>query len=321
MMRRRTDHHNGHHGHNEKWLSVVSVVSVVVMNGVVAAAAVTLPKPAGYVSDFASVLDAGTRTRLEQIVRDTERTTGTEIVVATVASLDGVPVEEYANRLFHAWGIGKKASDNGVLILVAPNERTMRIEVGYGLEPILPDGLAGEIVRTVFLPAFRRGEYGSGILTGTERIAEIVRRHEPATQSRRTPRPIAPLLFAIPFLAVFTALGAFAVGLGVRTRTFGAIVFGLLFGSVPAVFTILQYRVPPFWILPAVGAAAFAWGYRKGDATYWREMLRGAGNAAPDSSGWTMGTAGTTGSGSDGGSSGDSFGGGDSGGGGASGSW
>jgi uncharacterized protein len=327
MMLRRTGHHKGHHGHNEIWISVVSVVSVVVINGVLATAAVTLPKPAGYVSDFANILDAGTRTRLDQIVRDTERTTGTEIAVATVTSLDGVSVEEYANRLFHTWGIGKKGSDNGVLILVAPKERTMRIEVGYGLEPILPDGLAGEIVRTVFLPAFQRGDYPAGILAGTQRVADIVRRGEPAPASpRRTRgnerRGIPPLWFAIPFLSLFVLIGSFFGGVGLRTRTGGAIVFALLFCAVPLFFVIALRHVAAVWIVPTLGLVAFVLGFRRGGSDYWRQAIRGPMRAGDDSTAWTMGGM-VSGGGSDdsGSSSGGDFGGGDSGGGGASGSW
>ena len=92
-----------------------------------------------------------------------------------MASLEGMTVEEYANRLFAEWGIGQAADDNGVLLLVAPGDRAVRIEVGYGLEPILPDGLAGEIIRTEILPEFRAGNVPRGIGRGLNRISQIVR--------------------------------------------------------------------------------------------------------------------------------------------------
>lgn len=117
------------------------------------------PTATGYVTDAAHVLDAPAGNTLTTLADDLEQQTTAELAVVTVPSLDGMTVEEYANKLFQAWGIGKKGHDNGVLVLVAPGERKMRIEVGYGLEPVLPDGLAGEIIRTNFTPAFANGDY------------------------------------------------------------------------------------------------------------------------------------------------------------------
>ena len=134
-----------------------------------------LPKPTGHVNDFAGILDAPTRDALEQRLKDVEAKTSSEIAVATVKSLDGMSVEEYANRLFKEWGVGQAKTDNGVLILVAPNEREMRIEVGYGLEGVLPDGLAGEIRDEQFLPRFRDNDYAGG----------ITRRRQPHCRHRR----------------------------------------------------------------------------------------------------------------------------------------
>ena len=90
-------------------------------------------------------------------------------------------MEDYATDLFNTWGIGKKDRDNGVLILVAVQDRAMRIEVGYGLEGILPDGLAGAVIREAFLPRFRNDDYRTGLLEGTARVIDIVRRNETVT--------------------------------------------------------------------------------------------------------------------------------------------
>ena len=87
------------------------------------------------------------------------------MAVVTVPSLNGVPAEDYAVQLFKEWGIGQAKTDNGVLVLVAPNEREMRIEVGYGLEGILPDGLAGQIIRENFVPRFRDNDTTAGSAT------------------------------------------------------------------------------------------------------------------------------------------------------------
>ena len=127
----------------------------------VAVLGAALPRPQGYVNDFAGVIDGKTRAELTRLVREVETRTSAEIAVVTVKSLDGMTVEEYAVKLFADWGIGKKARNNGVLVLVAPTERRIRIEVGYGLEPILPDARTGRIIREACLPLFRKNQYAS----------------------------------------------------------------------------------------------------------------------------------------------------------------
>ena len=128
--------------------------------------AVKYPKPQGYISDFAGIIDPSTRDQLEQNLADYERSSTHQIAVVTVPSLEGDTVEDVAVRLFKEWGIGNKGKDNGVLLLVAPHEKRMRIEVGYGLEPVLPDGLAGQIIRENIAPHFKREDYSTGILNG-----------------------------------------------------------------------------------------------------------------------------------------------------------
>ena len=110
----------------------------------------TLPRPTSKVGDFAGVLTPTARAELESLLTTLEKDTTAEVVVATTASLGGMSVEEYGNRVFNEWRIGKAALDNGVLVLVAPTERQMRIEVGYGLEGVIPDALAGAIIRDDF---------------------------------------------------------------------------------------------------------------------------------------------------------------------------
>ena len=147
------------------------------------------PAPSGYVNDFASALDGSAEQYLEGFLATLERDTTAEVVVATVSSLEGMTVEEYANRLFAEWGIGQAADDNGVLLLVAPGERSVRIEVGYGLEPILPDGLAGEIIRTEILPEFRAGNIPRGIGRGLNRIAQDRPRRSAGGRESGVPEP------------------------------------------------------------------------------------------------------------------------------------
>ena len=105
----------------------------------------TALKPDGYVSDFSRVLDAGAKQELEKYCARVEAATGAQIALVTIPTLGGEPVEDVANAIFRKWGIGKKRKDEGILLLLVTRDRLSRLEVGYGLEPILPDGLAGSI--------------------------------------------------------------------------------------------------------------------------------------------------------------------------------
>ena len=288
--------------------------------------AAAFPSHQGYVNDFAALLDERSAADIERLLRETEQQTSAEIALVTVTSLDGMTIEEYANRLFKEWGIGKKAADNGVLVLVAPNDRSVRIEVGYGLESSLPDGLAGEIIRTHFVPQFRQGDYTRGISQGLERIVGIVRsdRASPTAAVQRPERDdgVPPAIFLIPFFSLFVALGAFAVGLGIRAKVFGSILFGGLFAGIPFLIALFTFSGLSLGVLTPLALAMMAMGYKRGDAPYWTRMLRGTSASGDDRSTWIMGTSDSPGSSGDGGGSSDSsFGGGSSGGGGASGSW
>jgi uncharacterized protein len=126
------------------------------------------------VHDFANLLSADQIDRLESLIDDVERKTTAEIAVVTVNSLDGMTVDEYGYELFNAWHIGQKDLNNGVLLVVAPNERRMRIEVGYGLEPLLTDSRCGEIRDNQLLPRFREGNFPAGIEAGTQAIADAL---------------------------------------------------------------------------------------------------------------------------------------------------
>lgn len=120
-------------------------------------------KPSGFVNDFAHILSNDQIATLENRLIGIEASTTVEISVVTIPSLGGETIESYANELFQEWGIGKKGKDNGLLLLIAPNEREMRIEVGYGLEPTITDGRASAIIRNTLVPAFRSENYYIGV--------------------------------------------------------------------------------------------------------------------------------------------------------------
>jgi uncharacterized protein len=130
------------------------------------------PPYRGHVNDFADVIDQPTEDRLEKYLLDFENRSGAQIAVATIQSLEGQPLEEYANNLYRAWGIGQRTGpnkDKGALLLVVIGDRKTRLEVGYGLEGDLPDGLAGEMIRRM-RPDLQQGQYGQAITNGTRTI-------------------------------------------------------------------------------------------------------------------------------------------------------
>ncbi|MDO8632273.1 MAG: TPM domain-containing protein, partial [Phycisphaerales bacterium] len=291
-----------------------------------------LPRPTGFVNDFASILDEAAEAYLETFLETVERETSAEIVVVTVESLEGMTIEEYANRLFAEWGIGKKQQDNGVLLLIAPTDRTVRIEVGYGLESILPDGLAGEIIRTEIIPEFKSGNFPRGVGRGLNRIAQVVRRDPTALASRAptsdTGNGFPTAIVMIPFFGSFIVLGGFAAGLGMRTKTYGPLIWGGMFAGIPLLMIAVFSSVLSLAGLAALALGALAMGHTKGRSRYWIDMLRKGTPGSVRDDGplvWEMGgTSGSsTGGSSDstGSSSSSDFGGGSSGGGGASGRW
>lgn len=128
-------------------------------------------KPAGFVNDFASLLKPETVSSLENTLQSFSDTTGNQIVVVTVATLGDESVETSSEKLFSEWGIGQEKEDNGLLLLVARDEREVRIEVGYGLEPVITDLESSRIIREIIVPAFQKGDYDTGI---TEAVSRIV---------------------------------------------------------------------------------------------------------------------------------------------------
>lgn len=138
-------------------------------------AALEIPAPRGYVNDFAGILSPSTRGQLERYLVDFERSDSTQIVVATLPSLEGGALEEVSLRIAEEWKIGQKGRDNGALLLIAKEERKMRIEVGYGLEGRLTDLLAGRIVDNEIRPRFKQGDFDGGVIAGVKAMTEAVR--------------------------------------------------------------------------------------------------------------------------------------------------
>ena len=138
------------------------------------ALAYTFPPLTGRVVDSANIIPPDVSGRITAKLASLESKSGIQLVVATVKSLDGDEIEPYANALFRAWGLGEKQKNNGVLLLVAPNERKVRIEVGYGLEGTLTDALSKVIITNAMAPRFKTGDYGGGIERGVDDIITVL---------------------------------------------------------------------------------------------------------------------------------------------------
>lgn len=142
----------------------------------IAGYAQNIPQPTSWVNDFANVIDESHKEKLNALIGELEQKTTAEIAVVTIGSIAPYDEKEYARLIFDNWKPGKKGKDNGVLVLLAIKERRWRIETGYGVEGILPDGLCGEIGRTYMVPYFKNGNYAEGLYQGVGAIANIIAR-------------------------------------------------------------------------------------------------------------------------------------------------
>jgi uncharacterized protein len=170
-------------------------------------------KPQGYVNDFAGVLSAPAKQKLTELCAEVDQKAKAQIAIVTVSSLEGEPVEQFSIDLATAWGIGPKQKDRGVLILLAPNDHKDRVEVGYGLEPILPDGKVGSFEREA-VPFLRQNDYSGAVLLITQRVAAVIAEDQkvtldtnsgvsaPEPESYNSPAPFGNLVEILIF-AVF----------------------------------------------------------------------------------------------------------------------
>ena len=180
-----------------------------------------LPTPlagGGCVHDFADIIPEGIEHTLQQQCDQVESETTAEMAIVTVKSLDGESVDDYANQLFNSWGIGQKETNNGVLILVAPNERRGRIEVGYGLEAVLTDAFCGDVLNSEMIPHFKSNDYPSGIVSGANSIAAMLRQDPQASHGVKSSLPswlgtpqrqislVAPITLGAGAIAFFLTL-------------------------------------------------------------------------------------------------------------------
>ncbi len=184
---------------------------ILAMAALLMGAAAAVDRPQSFVNDQAAVLDPASRDRLENALVDFESRTSIELAVVTVKSLDGNDIADVAHQIFQSWGIGKKGQDNGVLFLIAPNERRMRIEIGYGLEGQLTDAGAGRIRDEAVIPFFKQGDMTGGILNGASAIAEKLSGSPlnmngfspPAPPTQQTVQPLTKMQLLVVLIVLF----------------------------------------------------------------------------------------------------------------------
>jgi len=206
-------------------LLVAGTVLILILAGAAVAQTGRLSFPAltGRVVDAANILKPEDRAALEQKLKAHEDKTTDQVVVATVPSLGGTSPEDYANRLFREWRLGQKEKNNGILVLVAPNDRKVRIEVGYGLEGGLTDALSKVIVATVIAPKFKQNDYAGGLNAGVDAILSILTGDAEEWQRRAKVREdeshaIDPLIVIIVFVILFLLLARLMRGGGGPSR-------------------------------------------------------------------------------------------------------
>lgn len=150
----------------------LGLLLVATVAGVGTADAQTFPKFTGLVVDAANVIPDDQEAALTTRLQELQKTTGNQLVVATIPNLEGYPIEDYGYRLLRSWGVGLKDVNNGAILIVAPSDRKVRIEVGYGLEPVLTDAFSSVIVNQQILPRFKAGDMAGGIVAGANAVAD-----------------------------------------------------------------------------------------------------------------------------------------------------
>ena len=192
-----------------------------------AAFAANFPALTGRVVDQANIIPVETRRDIEAKLADLETKSGIQLVVATVKSLEGQEVEPYTNELFRAWKLGDKTKNNGVLLLVAPNERRVRIEVGYGLEGTLTDVLSKVIITNAIAPRFKTGDFAGGIARGVDDIITVLTTDASEWQKRPSLRVDSePATARMNWLAVVGII--VVIGLMIVSPAFRWMILGML---------------------------------------------------------------------------------------------
>jgi uncharacterized protein len=264
-----------------------------------AALALSTPERNGWVTDAAGILDADTASVIATKLVELQRNTGDEVIVVTLSSLQGVSIETWGNVLGESWEVGRSGGhDTGVLLVVAPNDRKVRIAVGYGLGNRISDSVAAAIIADHVLPYFRQGDFAGGVKAGVDSIAvQLVRAPTPtASDIERGAYPVS-----VQRPSIWTRLHRF---------------FTPSHENKIIAFWILVFVVVFIWMVLNVGNVGG--GYRRrrsSDGYYYNDYNDSGWSSSNSGSGWSSGGGSSSSSGSSGSGGGGSFGGG------ATGSW
>jgi uncharacterized protein len=190
-------------------------------------AAPQFPPLSGRVVDQANILSPSTESKLTDLLAEHERKTSNQVVVVTLASLQGYDIADYGVQLGRAWKLGQADRNNGAILIVAPKERLVRIEVGYGLEGPLPDAKASAIIFQEIIPRFRAGDMEGGVVQGTLAILGAIEgtyQPKPAAQRRQVDPSLVPILMIVAFFVLMVIFNGYSRGAR-RRRGWGAPVF------------------------------------------------------------------------------------------------
>lgn len=280
----------------------------------VAALALNVPELSGRVNDYANLVSPATEARIDALLAQLERDKGTQVAVLTIDSLEGEPLEDYSLRIAEAWKLGRADEDDGALLLIAKNDRKMRLEVGYGLEPVLSDVLSRRILDQVLRPSFRAGDFDGGIERAVEAVDGLIRGTStlPAPSAVDTQADLPPRIFGLLWL-LFLMPFVFVV-VGTNPFQWFLYLFLIPFVGVGGITTISP-SAGPFFVVVWLVAAPIVWSF------FGRKRKKQKRGRARRSSGWSGGSWSSGGGGFSGGGGGFSGGGGSFGGGGSSSSW
>jgi uncharacterized protein len=182
-----------------------------------ASAEPSFPPLTGRVVDTAGLLDGATKQRLESLLNDQGQRSSSQVVVVIVPDLQGYDIESYGYQLGRHWGIGQKDTNNGVLLIVALNDRQIRIEVGYGLEGVITDALAANIINTIIVPAFKQGRLAEGIEAGSVAVLQAIAgeyQTRPTSESSGGKLPILVLIVVLVLINLLRGHGGGGFGRG-----------------------------------------------------------------------------------------------------------
>jgi uncharacterized protein len=187
------------------------------------AAALEVPALRGRVNDYANVMQPAQVQTLESQLAQLERDTGHQVAVLTVPTLDGDAIEDFSIHVAESWKIGKKGFDNGAILLVAVKDRKLRLEVGYGLEGVLPDAIAKRITSTIIVPYFRQQDYAGGIVAGIDAVAKAIRKEPLPEAARKSVRKQSSDINFLVMLAIMFAVFGIMAFAATRNRQRGNI--------------------------------------------------------------------------------------------------